>query len=139
MFVAVMSFTQSPVQWQYSIKKLGDKTYELHLTATIEDGWHLYSQSQPEAAIAVPTLITFAANPIIVFNGKVKEFGRLERYTDKTIDITQNQYRDKVDFVQSIQLKAKAKTKIAGSITYQVCTDERCLPPATGNFTLAIE
>ena len=46
---------QSPVSWTFSSKKIADKTFELHLTADIQSGWHLYSQEQPEDAIAIPT------------------------------------------------------------------------------------
>ena len=39
---------QSPVSWTFTAKKLGVKTYEVHMTATIQNGWHIYSQNQPE-------------------------------------------------------------------------------------------
>ena len=49
---------QNPVTWNYTAKKIADKKYELHLTATIQSNWHLYSQTQPMEAIAIPTSIT---------------------------------------------------------------------------------
>ncbi|MGZ8553853.1 MAG: protein-disulfide reductase DsbD domain-containing protein, partial [Chitinophagaceae bacterium] len=45
----------NPVSWSFSAKKVADKTYEIHLTATMQSGWHLYSQTQPDDAIAIPT------------------------------------------------------------------------------------
>ena len=45
----------NPVSWSFTSKKITDKTYEVHLTATMQSGWHLYSQVQPEDAIAIPT------------------------------------------------------------------------------------
>ena len=40
----------NPVLWSFSSKKIADKTYEVHLTATIQKGWHMYSQHQPADA-----------------------------------------------------------------------------------------
>jgi len=129
----------NPVSWTYSAKKIGDKTYEVHLTAAIQNGWHLYSQSQPEDAIAEPTAIQFAANPLLTLDGKIKELGKMEKYHDKQLDISANQYSSKVEFVQVVKLKANAKTNLTGKVTYQTCDDEKCLPPKTVNFAVAIK
>jgi thiol:disulfide interchange protein DsbD len=39
---------QNPITWTYSQKQLSDSTTELLFTATLEDGWHLYSQKTPD-------------------------------------------------------------------------------------------
>ena len=49
----------SPVLWSFTSKKIADKTYEVYLTATIQNSWHLYSQNQPKDAINQPTVILF--------------------------------------------------------------------------------
>ena len=49
-------------------KKIADKTYEVHLTAIIENGWHTFSQTQPKEAIALPTKISFNENPLVQLN-----------------------------------------------------------------------
>lgn len=129
---------QNPVSWRYAVTKVSDKTYEVRLTATIENGWHLYSQKQPEDAIALPTEIRFNKNPLLELKEKVKENGEMEKYKDKTLDIEAWQYSGKVEFVQTVKLKANVKTAINGSIEYQVCTDEKCLKPKTVTFSLSI-
>ena len=63
MFTAVQA--QNPVSWTFSAKKIDDKTYEVHMTANIQSGWHLYSQNQPDDAIAIPTGFTINNNPLI--------------------------------------------------------------------------
>ncbi|MBC7949473.1 MAG: hypothetical protein H7Y42_16420 [Chitinophagaceae bacterium] len=128
----------NPVSWSYSAKKISDKTYELHIVASIQSGWHLYSQSQPEDAIAEPTQVTFNKNPLLSFEGKLKEEGKLEKFHDPKIDISANQYSSKVSFVQVVKLKAKAKTNITGSVRFQTCNDEKCLPPKTVTFNVAL-
>ena len=139
--IAVNSFAQilEPVKWNYSAKKITDKTYEVHLTATIDNGWHIYAQRQPKDAIAIPTTIKFNKNPLLILNGKIKETGKKEKYKEPTLGIEQWQYSDKVDFVQQVKLKSNTKTNISGSVVFQVCTDEKCLPAKTIPFTILLK
>jgi thiol:disulfide interchange protein DsbD len=127
-----------PVQWTYTAKKIADKTYEVHLTASIQTNWHLYSQKQPEDAINQPTEILFNKNPLVIFNGAVKEVGKMKLFKDEKLKISANQYSEKVDFVQVVKLKANVKTNVVGSVEYQTCDDKKCLPPKKVDFTVAL-
>jgi thiol:disulfide interchange protein DsbD len=120
--------SQNPVTWTFTAKKTADKTYEVHMTATIQSGWHLYSQTQPEDAIAIPTTFTLTANPLFTADGAIKE-----------LDLSANQYSKKVDFVQIVKLKSAAKTNFSGNVEYQTCDDKKCLPPKTVNFSIALK
>jgi thiol:disulfide interchange protein DsbD len=141
-FVALtvhVAAAQNPVSWTYSSKKIAADQYEVILTATIQPGWHLYSQSQPKDAIAQPTSFKFNKNPLLNFEGKVKEVGKLEKYRDEVLDVSAHQYSNKVDFVQKVKIKGKAKTNVTGSLEFQTCDDSRCLPPKTVNFSIALK
>jgi Disulphide bond corrector protein DsbC len=131
--------TQSPVTWAFSITKLSDKTYEVHMKAIIQAGWHVYSQTQPKDAIANPTRFTINANPLFSKDGKIKEAGKMEVMKDETLGISANQYSNTVDFVQKIKLKANVKTNFTGTVEYQTCDDKKCLPPKTINISVAIK
>ena len=128
----------NPVTWTYTAKKIADKTYEVHLTAAIQTNWHLYSQKQPEDAINQPTEILFNKNPLVIFNGAVKEVGKMKLFKDEKLKISANQYSEKVDFVQVVKLKANVKTNVVGSVEYQTCDDKKCLPPKKVDFTVAL-
>jgi thiol:disulfide interchange protein DsbD len=130
---------QNPVTWTFTSKKLTDNSYEVKMTATIDKGWHLYSQIQPEDAVAGPTTFTITNNPLIEVVGKIKEIGKMQKFHDKELDISANQYSEKVEFVQTIKLKGKAKTSFSGSVEYQTCDDKKCLPPKTVNFKVALD
>ncbi|ANE50518.1 protein-disulfide reductase DsbD domain-containing protein [Flavisolibacter tropicus] len=136
---SIAAFAQNPVSWAFTSKKISDKVYEIHMTATIQSGWHLYSQTQPDDAIAQPTSFAFNNNPLLVFDGKVKEVGKLERYRDDKLDVSANQYSNKVNFVQVVKLKGNAKTAVTGKLEFQTCDDQKCLPPKTTNFTIALK
>lgn len=52
----------------------------------------------------------------------------MEKYSDKALGISANQYSGAVVFIQNIKLKAKAKTKITGTVEYQTCDDKNAFP-----------
>ena len=128
----------NPVSWTFSSKKISDKVYEVQMVATIQSGWHLYSQVQPDDAIAIPTSFSFNQNPLVDFDGKVKEVGKMQKYSDKKLGVSANQYSNKVVFIQRVKLKGKAKTNVTGKLEYQTCNDEKCLPPKTVNLSIAL-
>jgi len=134
-----VALAQNPVSWAFTSKKVGDKLYEIHMIATIQPGWHLYSQNQPKDAIAQPTTFVFNNNPLLNFEGKVKEIGKLEKYRDEVLDVSANQYSNQVTFVQLVKLKGNAKTAVTGKLEFQTCDDKKCLPPKTANFTIALK
>jgi hypothetical protein len=129
---------QDPVHVKFEVKKLADKSYELHIVTAIDAPWHIYSQIQPKEAIAAPTEISFTKNPLIIINGKAAEIGKKEKYEDKNLGIIQYQYSDKLEFVQKFSLKAAVKTNLRGSITYIACNDTRCLPDKTVEFDIPV-
>jgi hypothetical protein len=140
LFTVALASAQAlnPVSWTFSSKKLGENLYEIQMTASIQKGWHLYSQTQPDDAIAQPTAFSFNKNPLVEFDGKVKEVGKMEKYKDKALGVSAHQYSDKVVFVQKVKLKGKAKTSVTGSLEFQTCNDEKCLPPKTVNLSIAL-
>jgi thiol:disulfide interchange protein DsbD len=129
----------NPVNWSFSATKIADKTYEIHMKASIQNNWHLYSQVQPEDAIAIPTTFTINKNPLFVLDGKIKEVGKMEKMKDESLGVSANQYSKNVDFVQKIKLKASVKTSFSGNVEYQTCDDKKCLPPKTVNFNIQVK
>ena len=138
LFATLVVSAQNPVTWTFTSKKLANNSYEIHMTAAIEKGWHLYSQVQPEDAVAGPTTFTLTSNPLIELSGKIKEVGKMEKFHDKELEISANQYSEKVDFVQVVKIKGNAKTSFSGSVEFQTCDDKKCLPPKTVNFKVAL-
>jgi thiol:disulfide interchange protein DsbD len=126
----------NPVIWTYSAKKIADKTYELHITATIDGNWHLYAQDAGEGP--EPTTIAFTANPLITFDGNVKEIGKMEKSYDKNFNSVLKYYAKKVDFVQKIKVRTDIATAVKGTVTFMVCNDRKCLPPRDVPFTINI-
>ena len=129
---------RNPVSWTATSKKIGDKTYEIHLTASIESPWHIYSQTTPDGG-PVPTSITFTKNPLIIKEGGTKEVGKLEQHHEPLFGVDVKQFSNKVDFVQTVKLKANVKTSVDIAVEFMTCNDKECLPPVTKNFTVALK
>ena len=127
----------NPVTWTTTSKKIKDKTYEVHLTATIDKGWHIYSQFTPEGG-PVPTSILFTKNPLFNLEGNAKETGKLEQVHEEIFGVDVKQFSNKVDFVQIVKLKSPVKTSANISVEYMICNDRQCLPPVTKKFSIAL-
>lgn len=130
---------KDPVHFAYRAEKIDEKTYAIHITANMEEGWHIYSQIQPKQHISQPTKIVFKNSPLFVCKGMVLESGDKQKYEDKIADIIQYQYGGQVEFVQTLTMRSTAKTTVTGAITYQACTEEMCQQPQTIPFSISIE
>ncbi len=141
LFVSVAAFAQSgtKVKWDYVVKKIGDKKYEVRMIANIQPGWHLYSQTQSADAIALPTTINFAKNPLLVVSGKPKEVGKVTDAFDKATQSRSRFYSNKVEFVQIVTVKSAVKTSLSGDVEFMVCDDKQCLPPDKAKFSVKLE
>lgn len=128
---------ENPVKWSYTAIKIADKMYEIHLTASLDNKWHIYSQNAGEGP--EPTTVIFEKNPLIKLDGKVKEQGKLEKEYDKNFKSELRFFSNKVDFVQKVKFKSPTTTIIKGSISYMVCNDKKCLPPKSVPFSIKID
>lgn len=133
---SLVAQSDKEVQWTFTAKKVTDNTYEIHMTAKVNDDWHIYSQNAGDGPFA--TAVSFSKNPLVSLEGKVQESGKMKKVFEKAFDTEVRYYEDVVNFVQVIKVKGKVKTNIAGKIEFMVCNDSRCLPPAAVDFKINI-
>ena len=124
-----MAQSAKQVNWTYSAKKIGDKTYEVHMTATINGDFHLYAQDAGGDG-PIPTAFTFTKSPLFLLDGKVREKGTVVKKFESAWSHDVRYYEKTVDFVQVVKLKSNVKTSLAGKVEFMVCNDHECLPPA---------
>ena len=136
-FMVNSAFAQTPYSWSYFAKKIADNTYELHFLIEVKSPWHTYSQFTPDGG-PVPTKFEFAKNPLYSLDGKVKESGSLIQKHEAVFGVDVKYFNGKVDFIQVVKIKSKAKTNFSGMVEFMVCNDEQCLPPATQKFSIAL-
>ncbi|MBI2272648.1 MAG: hypothetical protein HYU70_02525 [Bacteroidetes bacterium] len=140
LLVTAFSFAQrqSPVSWNYEAIKKSADTYEIVLTATVEEPWHIYSQNTGKEG-PIPTTVVFKPNPLVTKTGKVKELGKLEKVFDKNFNTDVLYFSDKVKFVQLVKVKGGIKTNLSGTVEYMVCDESQCLPPVKKSFDLKLQ
>jgi hypothetical protein len=136
--VVISAQIQQPVKWSYKLKKLNASTYEMHITATIAKGWHIYSQTTPDGG-PVATTIIFSKNPLLTLVGTAKEVGKLEQRHEELFGVDVKQFSSSVNFIQTIKVKAAVKTAVTGTVEFMVCNERECLPPTTNKFSLPIQ
>ena len=133
---AAFAQIENPVKWTFTAKKVSAKEYDVYMTATLDNSWHIYAQDAGEGP--EPTSFSFTKNPLISLDGKVKEVGKLEKEYDKNFGSTLKFYANKVTFVQRVKAKTAAPTVLKGTVNYMVCNDRKCLPPKDVDFSVKL-
>jgi len=131
-----MAQSGKQVNWTYSAKKIADKTYEIHMIASIGAGWHMYAQAGGEGPIS--TKFTFTKNPLVALNNAPKEVGKMVKKYEEAFKSEVRYYENSVDFVQVVKVKGSTKTAVAGKVEFMVCNDHECLPPDETNFKVNV-
>ncbi len=128
---------RNPVKWSFAAAPSStDSAAILMLTATVEEGWHIYSQFM-ESGGPLPTTFTFIPGKDYSLVGKVKEEGSLVKAYDETFMMNVLWFANSVTFIQRVKLNVPA-TEIKGEVEFMVCNDHQCLPPDEVSFTLKV-
>ncbi|WP_350285624.1 cytochrome c biogenesis protein CcdA [uncultured Croceitalea sp.] len=118
-----------PVKWATSVEKISETEYNLKTTATIDKGWHLYSQDVPDTG-PVATLFTYdnSNTSFKLIGNTLEEEGHIE-YTELFGDGMDVKYfSESATFTQKITIEGDIP-KIEAFVEFMVCDNSRCLPP----------
>ena len=138
LLLVVMLHLQAQVEWNSDVEKISANVYEIHLQATVQSPWHLYSQHTPSGGPAA-TKIKFDTNPIVSISGEARESGEMQKKMEEAFGIDVLYFTNKVDFIQTVKTKGKVKTNVSGTVTYMVCNDKECLPPKSFFFKVDLK
>jgi len=140
---AVYGQKLDPIQWTLTseiTKAPAGSTVPLHLKATFQDGWHLYSLTTP-AGGPIPTTAALAENPAVK-ESKLYQPPPI-RQLDKNFNLDTETFEKEVDLPLTAELApdAKGAIELAANVRYQACNDRLCLPPRkkTASFTVMID
>jgi len=124
-----------PIKWSYAAKKTGKNEAVVFVKATLDKGWHLYSQ-YIESGGPQPTKFKFEKSDDYNLIGKTIEPKPTVRMEPEFM-MEIGYFENSVIFQQKIKLKAK-KAKVKGKVKFMVCNDKQCLPPDEIEFTVDI-
>lgn len=140
LLTSFFSFSQiyEPVQWSTSAEKITDSEFDLVIKATIDNGWHLYSQTIPDGG-PIPTTFNFSIseNEYQLIGNTVEGDGHEE--FDKVFEMDIKYFENETVFKQRIRLLKTGKTIVNGTVEFMVCDDTNCLPPTEVDISFTLD
>jgi DsbC/DsbD-like thiol-disulfide interchange protein len=127
---------EAPVKWSYAAKRLNNNEAVILLRATIQDGWHIYSQNVKDGG-PIKTSFTFAPSKDYTLVGKPSEPKPVTKY-EEAFKMNVSYFEKTVTFQQKIKLKSNKVTAIKGQLEFMTCNDKKCLPPDDVDFTVPL-
>jgi len=125
-----------PVQWSSAIKHLQGDTYELSYTATIKDGWNVYSLYTEDNG-PLPTMVTYDNPDQIELLGQARESGYKKEGLDPLFDVNVIKFLSNEHYVITQKVRIKDLSQpIIGYVTFMTCDGTKCLAPADSEFSL---
>ena len=130
----------NPVKWSFSSKQLSDTEFNLVYTATLEDGWYIYSQYLESDDGPVRTSFTYDKGSHFSLAGKNVETSSHRKELDDPLFDNMHviKFAEKVVFTQKIKLTDASKP-ISGYLSFMTCNNERCLPPTDVDFSFQLK
>ena len=124
-----------PVKWSYRVEQKGQEA-TLIFKATVDKGWHVYSQFIPDGG-PIPTTFTFTPDNNFALVGKVTE-PKGEEVFDSNFDMKLKYFENTAEFKQKIKLTSNKAFKIKGVVESMACNDKNCTPPNPVDFEFSI-
>lgn len=139
-FISLTIFAQiqNPVKWTYSVENNGKEEATLVIKASIDKGWHLYSQFIGEGG-PVPTSFRFDKSNNYTLVGKVNEIPKAKPIFDEIFGMQVAWFESSATFKQKIKVSSNKDFKINGALEFMVCDDKQCLPPEEVEFTFDVK
>ena len=136
LLVAVLSLNAqivNPVKWATQVKMTDDTHGVVTLTATIDNGWHMYATEIPEGG-PVATSVEFSTLNGAKLDGKLAWDAKPVEKHDNSFDMTLKWWEKKVTLTQKFTTTAE-KYEIKGTIRYMACDDHQCSSPESESFS----
>ncbi|MET3977888.1 DsbC/DsbD-like thiol-disulfide interchange protein [Mucilaginibacter sp. UYP25] len=127
---------ESHVRWSYAAKKTSATEAVVLIKATIDQGWHIYSQTVKDGG-PVKTSFTFDVSKEYTLVGKPSEPKPITRF-EKVFNMNVGYFENAVVFQQKIKLKSAKVAAVKGKLEFMTCNDSKCLPPDEVAFTIPL-
>ncbi|RMA58827.1 protein-disulfide reductase DsbD family protein [Ulvibacter antarcticus] len=128
-----------PVEWEVKVEKQQGDEYNILIKASIDDGWHLYSQVAADVDLGpIPTEFTYNNSPETyeLIGGTTEP--DVAPVHDPIFEADIVFFSDKAIFIQPIKVINEEGLVIKVEVYYSVCDDEKCLPPESKMFELKL-
>lgn len=120
---------EEPVKWETSLSVGNDNMGVVTMTATIDNGWHMYAINIPDGG-PVPLTISWSELKGVELVGKPVPDRKAHTQHDKNFDMDLSWWTGGVKLTQKVKFTS-GKYSMKGTLRYMSCNDERCTSPAT--------
>ncbi len=134
---ALNSQVLEPVTWSFKSEKTGENSYEIVMTAELEEHWHLYAMDIEEGG-PIATSFTFEPGEGFTLSGKTLEVTKPEVKFDKSFGMNIGMHSEMAEFRQKVTV-AQYPAVVKGYVTFMSCDDKQCLPPRDVDFAVEIK
>ena len=137
-FISTVSYSQilAPVKWSYGAKKINNEQAVVFIKATIDKGWHIYSQHVADGG-PVKTSFKFNNSDDYTLNGITIEPKAISKY-EKAFSMNVQYFEQSVIFQQKVKLK-NGQAAVNGTLNYMACSNKQCLPPEDVEFSIPVK
>ncbi|WP_075317733.1 protein-disulfide reductase DsbD family protein [Bacteroides togonis] len=136
-FLAFAAYAQiqEPVKFKTELKNVSATEVEIVFTASIEQGWHVYSTDLGDGG---PISATFNTDKLTgaQLDGKLRPVGKEIASFDKLFEMDVRYFEHTAQFVQKLKLTG-GDYQVPGYLEYGACNDENCLPPTQVEFSFS--
>ncbi|MBW1294488.1 protein-disulfide reductase DsbD family protein [Aquimarina litoralis] len=129
-----------PIKWKSSVEEESENVYVLQFEATLDKGWHIYSQKEVETDDIAPTATEFTfynEEKKYELIGETTEPEGIQKY-DKVFEMEIKYFEEKVLFTQKIKRLDPSLETVKAEVFFGICDDERCLAPDVVEFNLSL-
>ena len=116
-----------PVKWTQELKMVSDTEAELTFSATIEEGWHLYTTDVPEGG-PLPATVRFDVLEGAELVGELTNVGEIHTEYDAMFEMDLPSFSHNGQFVQRLKFADPENYKIEGLLEGQACCEGACMP-----------
>jgi len=126
-----------PVKWKTSVEKVSDSVFDLVVKASIDKGWHLYSQNVPEGGpIATSFSFKDVENQFELVSETIE--GEGHEVFDNVFNMKIKYFEKEAVFKQRIKVLTDKNITIEETLEFMVCDDTNCLPPTEVEITFEV-
>lgn len=130
--LSTLSIAQEHITWS---AKYDLDAQKVILTANLDEGWHVYSQTTDEFTGPVATKFELEENDFLTIESPMIEPKPISAF-DPNFESNVRYFEKEVHFEQKII--AAESTHANYTITYMICNESMCFPPVDEIITLAI-
>ena len=116
-----------------------DSRFDATVKASIEEGWHLYSLTQPPGG-PIKTTISVTESSSFAQAGQVRQPEPRVQF-DPNFGINAEFFDGRVDFLVPVQVKpgvSESEEDLQVQVRFMVCSDTLCLPPQTNTLAARV-